>query len=204
MGSRKKPMSPARQSPIARRAEWQLCRSAVLIGMPGAGKTAVGRVMARALGVAFRDSDAEIEAAANMSIPEIFARDGEPFFRARETEVLARLLAGPPGIVSTGGGAWMRAENRQLIAAHGTAIWLDVDLDTLWHRVRGRDNRPLLRGPDARARLAALYAERRPVYALAPVRLANDGGGSVAATARAALIALARGSGAALCRREAT
>jgi shikimate kinase len=197
------PDTPA-PSPIARRAQWRLVRSVVLIGMPGSGKTAVGRVMARALGVPFRDSDAEIEAAANMTIAEIFARDGEAFFRARETEVLARLMAGPPAILSTGGGAWMRAENRALIAARGVAVWLDADLETLWGRVRGRDSRPLLRGPDARAKLAALYAERGPVYALAPIRVASGGAGPVAATARAALIALARGPQAALRRREAT
>lgn len=188
----------------ARRARWRLVRSAVLIGMPGSGKTAVGRVMARALGVPFNDSDAEIEAAANMTVPEIFARDGEDFFRARETEVLARLLAAPPGVLSTGGGAWMRAENRRLIGAHGVALWLDADLETLWMRVRGRGGRPLLQGPDPRGRLAALYAARRPVYALAPIRVPSGAGGPVAATARAALAALARGPDPALRRRETT
>ena len=97
----------------------ELQKTVVLVGMMGAGKTAVGTALARMLGVPFLDSDAEIEQAANMSIAEIFARDGEEFFRRKETQVIERLLQGRPGILSTGGGAFMREENRALIAEHG-------------------------------------------------------------------------------------
>lgn len=140
-----------------------------LIGMMGAGKTAVGTELARVLGVPFRDSDAEIERAAAMTIPEIFARDGEEFFRARETEVLARLLRGPAGILSVGGGAWMRPENRALIRDAGISVWLDVPLDVLWARLKGRGNRPLLDTDDPRGTLEALLAARSPAYAEADV-----------------------------------
>ena len=101
----------------------------VLVGMMGCGKSAIGRTLAARLGVAFVDSDAEIETAANATIPEIFARDGEAFFRAREAEVIARLLRGEPCVLSTGGGAFLADRNRQAIAEHGVAIWLDADLD---------------------------------------------------------------------------
>lgn len=143
----------------------RLGRQIVLIGMMGAGKTAIGTEMARRLRVPYTDSDAEIETAAAMSISEIFARDGESFFRDRETQVLGRILAGAPGIVSTGGGAWMRGENRDLIRRHGLSVWLKCDLETLWHRVRQRSTRPLLKTADPKGTLAALIAQRYPVYA---------------------------------------
>jgi len=158
----------------------KLRRTVALVGMMGAGKTAVGTALARRLGAPFLDSDAEIEAAARMSIDEIFARDGEAFFRSRETEVIARLMEGPPGILSTGGGAWMRAENRALISGHGVAVWLEADLDVLWARVRHKTTRPLLRTADPYATLVALYAERRTVYALADVTVRSDAAVSVA------------------------
>lgn len=145
----------------------RLRRHIVLIGMMGAGKTAIGTEMARRLRVPYTDSDAEIETAAAMSISEIFARDGEAFFRDRETQVLSRILAGPAGIVSTGGGAWMRGENRELIRAHGLSVWLNCDLETLWNRVRQRSTRPLLKTADPKGTLAALIEQRYPVYASA-------------------------------------
>lgn len=148
-------------------------RKIVLIGMMGAGKTAVGTDLARRLQVPFVDTDSEIERAAAMTISEIFARDGEDFFRARESEVLSRVLAGPGCVVSTGGGAWMRAENRARIAQQGVSVWLDCDLDTLWHRVKLRPTRPLLQTADPRGTLERLLAERRPTYELAelPIRV---------------------------------
>lgn len=165
-------------------------RHIVLIGMMGAGKTAIGTEVARRLRLPFVDSDAEIESAAAMTIGEIFARDGEPFFRDRETQVLARILSGPPGVVSTGGGAFLRAENRALISGRGRSVWLDVDLDTLWHRVRQRPTRPLLRTPDPRGTLARLFEERRPVYALADLRVQGRAGDSIEATATRLITAL--------------
>src|SRR5690606_31726257 len=112
--------------------------SITLVGMMGAGKSVIGAERARRLGRRFLDSDTEIEAAAAMTIPEIFARDGEAFFRDREAEVIARLLAGPACILATGGGAWLRPANRAAIRAAGTVVWLDADEDTLWQRLRGR------------------------------------------------------------------
>ena len=146
----------------------------VLVGPMGAGKSAVGRAVADRLRVRFLDADAEIERAAAMPVAEIFARDGEAFFRAREAEVLGRLLAGRPGVLATGGGAWLAEGNRRMIDGAGTSVWLDADADTLWSRVRGqrgREARPLLATPDPRATLAALARERAPVYALARARV---------------------------------
>lgn len=146
-----------------------LRRTVVLVGMMGAGKTAVGTALARLLGVPFRDSDDEIVKAANMSISEIFARDGEPFFRQKESQVLARLLEGPPCVLSTGGGVFMSEANRATIAAQGVSVWLRADLDLLWNRVRHRTTRPLLQTANPRQTLADLLAQRAPVYALADV-----------------------------------
>ncbi|AGT08667.1 shikimate kinase [Paracoccus aminophilus] len=140
-------------------------RNIVLIGMMGAGKTAVGTDLAKRLQVPFIDTDAEIERAATMSITEIFARDGEAFFRARESEVLSRMLSGRPSIISTGGGAFIQPQNRELIRGKGISIWLDCDLETLWHRVKLRPTRPLLLTADPKGTLERLLAERRPVYA---------------------------------------
>ncbi|SDN32475.1 shikimate kinase [Lutimaribacter pacificus] len=151
---------------------WQLKKTVVMVGMMGAGKTAVGRALAARLGVPFLDSDAEIETAANMTIPEIFARDGEAFFRARETQVIERLLDTQSCILSTGGGAFMAEGNRAMIAEKGVAVWLDAGLDLLWQRVRHKSTRPLLRTADPKATLAGLYEARVPVYALADLRVA--------------------------------
>jgi len=139
--------------------------------MMGAGKTAVGRAVALKLGVPFLDSDAEIETAANLSVPEIFQRDGEAFFRKRETEVIRRLLETQKGILSTGGGAYLAEVNRTNIAQEGVAVWLDADLDLLWNRVRHRDTRPLLRTDNPRATLADIFAQRTPIYQLAELRV---------------------------------
>ncbi len=159
-------------------------RNIVLIGMMGAGKTAVGTDLARRLGKPFFDTDAEIARAAAMTIPEIFARDGEDFFRARESEVLTRVLTGAePAIISTGGGAWMRPENRDQISANGLSVWLDCDLETLWHRVKLRPTRPLLQTPDPRGTLEKLLAERLPTYELAAIRVKVQRKDTIEATA---------------------
>ncbi|MDP1667741.1 shikimate kinase [Phaeovulum sp.] len=168
----------------------KLIRPVVLVGMMGAGKTAVGTQLARLLRVGFLDSDTEIERAANRSISEIFARDGEPFFRARESEVLARLLVGPPAILSTGGGAFMSESNRAMIAERGASVWLKADLDLLWQRVRAKSTRPLLRTADPLGTLRALLATRAPVYALAQVVVDAEPGLSVGGMARKVQAAL--------------
>ena len=144
---------------------FRLHKTVAMVGMMGAGKTAIGQAVARRLNVPFLDSDAEIVAAANMSIPEIFARDGEAFFRRKEAQVIARLLEEERGILSTGGGAFLDAGNRALIADRGVAVWLRADLDLLWARVRHKDTRPLLRTDDPYGTLAALLETRTPAYA---------------------------------------
>lgn len=156
-----------------------LRRTVVLVGMMGAGKTAVGRALAARLDVPFRDSDAEIEAAAAMSISEIFARDGEAFFRSRETAVITRLLSGAPCVLSTGGGAFLQARNREVIASQGVSVWLNADLALLWSRVKNKDTRPLLRTSDPYATLAALYEARTPIYAKADLEVASRSGYSI-------------------------
>lgn len=161
----------------------RLRKTVVLIGMPGAGKTAVGTALARRLAVPFRDSDEEIVRAAAMSIAEIFERDGEPFFRARESEVLMRLLDGVPSVLSTGGGAYLRPQNRAAISERGVAVWLDADLDLLWSRVRHKDSRPLLRTADPRATLTELYAARVPHYAQAEIAVRTLPGMAIEETA---------------------
>lgn len=148
---------------------FELRKTVAMVGMMGAGKTAIGNAVAGKLDVPFLDSDAEIEAAANLSIAEIFERNGEDFFRQKETQVIERLLGGPPVILSTGGGAYLRAENRELITRHGVAVWLDADLELLWSRVRHKTTRPLLRTPDPKATLTQLYHDRRDAYAKADI-----------------------------------
>lgn len=140
-----------------------------MVGMMGAGKTAVGTAVARILGVPFIDSDHEIEIAANMSIAEIFARDGEAFFRTKESQVIARLLEEERCILSTGGGAYLSDRNRETIAQHGVAVWLRADIDLLWARVRHKTTRPLLRTENPRATLGELFDIRVPEYAKAEI-----------------------------------
>jgi len=144
-------------------------RSVVFVGLMGAGKTAIGRKVATALGIPFLDSDHEIETASRMSIPELFERYGETEFRALEQRVITRILENGPQVLSTGGGAYMNAQTRQAIAAHGIAVWLKADLDVLMERVSKKQNRPLLKNPDPRAVMQKLMAERYPVYAEADV-----------------------------------
>ena len=122
----------------------ELAKTVVLVGMMGAGKTAVGRALAKQLNAPIRDSDAEIVERAQLTIAEIFERYGEPFFREKETQVIASLLDGPPAILSTGGGAWLSAENRALLTEKATVLWLQADLELLWQRVRHKTTRPLL------------------------------------------------------------
>jgi shikimate kinase len=151
---------------------FRLKKTVALVGMMGAGKTAVGRAVALKLDAPFLDSDAEIEAAANLSVPEIFQRDGEVFFRRRETEVIRRLLETQNGILSTGGGAYLAELNRKNITQSGVALWLDAPLDLLWSRVKNKDTRPLLRTDNPRATLAEIFAARTPIYKLSELCVA--------------------------------
>lgn len=148
----------------------------------GAGKSAVGQALATALDVPFRDSDDEIVAASAMTIAEIFARDGEAFFRDKESKIIERLLDDTPAILSTGGGAFLSANNRTVIATKGVAVWLKADLDVLWARVRHKKTRPLLMTEDPKATLTELYHTRVPQYALADLVVETEAGYSIAET----------------------
>ncbi|MFO7856457.1 MAG: shikimate kinase [Paracoccaceae bacterium] len=144
----------------------RLARPAVLVGLMGAGKTSVGRRLAATLAAPFVDSDEAVEAAARMSVAEIFETLGEPAFREGERRVIARLLDDAPQVIATGGGAFMNPETRALIAERGAVtVWLRADLDTLYERVGRRGGRPLLAAGDPREILARLIRERHPVYA---------------------------------------
>ena len=140
-------------------------RSVVLVGLMGAGKTTVGRRLARALGMPFRDADAEIELAAGRSVSDIFAERGEGEFRQGERRVISRLLEGPPLVLATGGGAFMNPETRALIRARAVSVWLRAELDVLVRRCSRRDTRPLLKAGDPRETLERLARERYPIYA---------------------------------------
>jgi shikimate kinase/3-dehydroquinate synthase len=144
-------------------------KSIVLVGLMGAGKTAVGKRLAAKLNLPFHDSDQEIERAAGMSVAEIFTRHGEAHFRAGETRVIERLLAGPPVVLATGGGAFMDAGTRAAIAAAAVSVWLHSPVEVLVNRVRGRNHRPLLNQGDPEEILARLLEVRGPVYALADI-----------------------------------
>ncbi len=146
-------------------------RSIVLVGLMGAGKTTVGRRLARRLDLAFVDADAEIEQAAGETIPEIFERHGEAAFRTGERRVITRLLNGPPQVLATGGGAFMDAATRTNIAARGISVWLKADLDILMKRLGKRSGRPLLESGDPRATMKRLIDERYPVYAGADITI---------------------------------
>ena len=137
----------------------------------GAGKSSVGRRLAAALNLPFRDADEEIEKAAGRSISEIFGQFGEEHFRDGERRVIARLLEEPPHVLATGGGAFMNEETRELIKSRAVSVWLKADLDTLAKRVARKDNRPLLKGRDPRETLAELAAARYPTYALADITI---------------------------------
>jgi shikimate kinase len=139
-------------------------RSVVLVGMMGAGKSTIGRRLSARLRMQFLDADAEIEAAAGMSIPDIFDSRGEPDFRDGEARVIARLLDGGPAVLATGGGAFMRKETRDRIRDKAVSIWLKADADTILRRVKRRSDRPLLRTADPESTVGRLISEREPVY----------------------------------------
>jgi len=134
-------------------------RSIVLVGMMGAGKSSVGRRLSARLGIPFVDADTEIEAAAGMTIPEIFDNHGESYFRAGEARVIARLLGGGAQVLATGGGSMMDPNTRALVCEKGVSIWLKADLDTLLRRTKRRNDRPLVE------KIKELLPQREPVYA---------------------------------------
>lgn len=151
-------------------------RPVALVGLMGVGKTSVGKRLAQRLHLPFVDADHEIEVAAGMPIPEIFARFGEPHFRDGERRVIARLVEGAPKVIATGGGAFMNEATRALLLSKADTVWINADIDTLAERVGRRDNRPLLAGKDAAATLRDLALVRNPVYALAPIHVTSRSG----------------------------
>jgi shikimate kinase len=167
-----------------------------LVGMPGAGKTSVGRLLARRLSLAFHDSDEEVMREAGRTIEQLFSSEGQAAFRERERQVIARLIDAGPGVIATGGGATVEAESRRLLVSRTTTIWLQACPHTLSLRLAGAPPRPLLAGPDLLAKLQMLEAERRAFYGEAQIHLSTDGG-DVAATVEAAVAALASQSAAA-------
>jgi shikimate kinase len=148
-------------------------RPLVLVGMMGAGKTTVGRRIASRLSRHFLDSDEEIERAAQMSIPEIFAQRGEPEFRSGETRVIARVLKDPDIVLATGGGAFVNLDTRSLVKNEAISVWLKAEADILFERVSRRSNRPLLKTANPRATLEKLMEERYPIYAEADITVAS-------------------------------
>jgi len=151
-------------------------RTVALVGLMGAGKSTVGRRLAGKLGRPFVDSDDEIEKAAGLSVSDIFALHGEEEFRRVEHKVLSRLLSGPPQVLATGGGAYLKAETREMMREKAVTVWLNADLETLWKRVSRRNHRPLLRRPDAKEVLSNLFDERRPIYELADLTVPSVDG----------------------------
>lgn len=138
-------------------------RSIVLIGMMGAGKSSIGRRLAGRLGIPFIDADTEIESAAGMTIPEIFEKHGEPYFRAGEARVIARLLDNGPQVLATGGGSVMDPQTRALIGQKGISVWLKADIDVLLKRTKRRNDRPLVE------KIKDLLPVREPIYAQADI-----------------------------------
>jgi len=151
-------------------------RPVVLVGMMGVGKSTVGRKLAALLDLPFADADDEIAEAAQLSIPEIFDRFGEEYFRDGERRVIARLLEEGPSVIATGGGAFAQDETRALILERGLAVWLDSDVETLVDRVSRKDTRPLLRDRDPGEILTKLKAKRDPLYAEAPIHVTSGKG----------------------------
>ncbi|MFT4027361.1 MAG: shikimate kinase [Novosphingobium sp.] len=154
----------------------RIARPIALVGMMGVGKSSVGKRLAAALGVPFVDADDEIEQAAKLTIPEIFAAFGEAGFRDGERRVIARLIDGSPKVLATGGGAFINPETRALMLDKAITVWLDSDVDTLLERVGRRNNRPLLQQGDPRATLERLKRERERFYAEAPIHVVSGTG----------------------------
>ena len=172
-------------------------RNLVLVGLMGAGKSAIGKLVASEMGIPFIDSDHEIERVSRMTIPELFEKYGEPEFRKLENRVITRLLRTGPRVLSTGGGAFMNDNTRASIQQSGLSLWLDADLETLWERVIKRDNRPLLKTENPKQTLENLMIARYPTYALADlsVKSRDEKKDVIASEVIGAVAALASESG---------
>ncbi|NTF43507.1 shikimate kinase [Rhizobium rhizogenes] len=167
-------------------------RNLVLVGLMGAGKSSVGRLVAQQLGIPFVDTDAEIERVSRMTIPELFGAYGELEFRALETRVIKRLLKGGPRVVSTGGGAFINEGTRFHVKRSSLSVWLKADLEVLWDRVNKRDTRPLLKTDNPKQTLEDLMNVRYPIYAEADLTvLSRDVSKEV--MAKEVLVAVAEG-----------
>jgi len=164
-----------------------LTRHVALVGLPGAGKTRVGRMLAERLACRFADSDEEVERETGMTVSAIFARDGESRFRVLEREVIARLLRSSPQVIAPGGGAVEDSSTRAALIGEAFVIWLDVPVAVLVERLAGDVSRPLLAGQDLGARLSELSARRRPYYAQAHLRIAAPTSAEMVAKIVAAL-----------------
>ncbi|WP_297801307.1 shikimate kinase [uncultured Brevundimonas sp.] len=169
----------------------KLNRTIALVGLMGVGKSTVGRRLAMRLGLPFADGDHEIEAAAGMTVSEIFATRGEDEFRAGEARVMKRLLEGPPIVLATGGGAMMNPETRAALKQNAVTVWMRADLEVIAERVGRRDTRPLLRGRDTLEVLRELSEKRYPIYAEADLTV-DVGGGSHGVAVEAMLTELRR------------
>ena len=161
-------MDETLQERVARKLDG---RTVALVGMMGAGKSAIGRRLAQALNLPFVDADTEIEAAANASIAEIFEEHGEAYFRDGERRVIQRLLDEEPKILATGGGAFAQPDTRAAIEAGSITIWLKADRDLILSRVKRRNTRPLLKGDDPAAVIDRLIAERSTAYGMADIHI---------------------------------
>ena len=148
---------------------FELKKTVALVGMMGSGKSAIGKIVSSVLDIPFRDADVEIERAAKLSIPEIFERHGEEFFRDKENQVIKRLLNEKCCILATGGGAFMNEKIRASIKEQGVSVWLNADLETLWNRVKHKRSRPLLRTNNPRETLANIHTDRFKTYSLADI-----------------------------------
>ncbi|OCW58255.1 shikimate kinase [Hoeflea olei] len=184
------PSLPEQEIASARRVLGR--RNLVFVGLMGAGKSAIGRIVAQMLDIPFVDSDHEIERVSRMSIPELFEAYGEAEFRALEARVIKRLLRTGPRVLSTGGGAFMNDATRATVLASGLSVWLKADLEVLWTRVSKRDSRPLLKTANPKQTLASLLEQRYPVYAEADVTVQSrdDPKETIAAEAIAAIARL--------------
>jgi shikimate kinase len=161
---------------ISENAMERLNRTVALVGMMGAGKSALGRRLAQRLGVSFHDADSEIEIAAGCSISEIFDRYGEAAFRDGERRVIARLLGEPPHVLATGGGALVDADTRNRVKQNAVSVWIKAPINVLLARTQRRDTRPLLRNGDPVETLTRLLAEREPIYAEADLTITSEDG----------------------------